>query len=165
MPSPTVVIESCAPQTANEQVHSQVVEMLTKLPRIDEKLNNAKRIFIKLNLGVQDCGLYLDRPIAYTDPAVYEGLAIFLQGRTGAEILAGDGTDGLTPTESAHQHGHMAIVEKYGHRFVDLNQPPSVRFTVPCPVMFKWYEMSAELQEVDLWISVAKMKSHSLCGI
>ena len=165
MSTPTVVIESCAPETANEQVHLMVGEMLAKLPGIDQKLKDAKRIFIKLNLGVKGCELYKNRPIAYTDPAVYEGLAIFLQSRTSAVIMAGDGTDTQTPAEAARLYGHMAVVEKYGHQFVDLNTPPFARFAVPKPKMFQWYEMSAQLLDVDLWISVAKMKSHSLCGI
>ena len=90
MSTPTVVIESCAPESANEMVHAKVGEMLAKLPDIDKKLRDAKRIFIKLNLGITGCELYKNRPIAYTDPAAYEGLAIFLLGRTNAEILPGE---------------------------------------------------------------------------
>ena len=62
----TVVIENCNPQTENEKVYSQIVEMLAKLPDIDERLRRARRIFIKLSLGIRDCQLYMNRPIAYT---------------------------------------------------------------------------------------------------
>jgi len=48
---------------------------------------------------------------------------------------------------------------------VDLHQPLHTRFAVPEPAMFRWYELSSALQEVDLFVSLAKMKSHSLCGV
>ena len=162
----TVVIESCKPETPRTRRSSpKVADMLGKLPGLDERLGQAKRIFIKLNLGIKGCQTYKDRPIAYTDPAVYEGVATYLQGRTEADVLVGDGTDSMPPADAAREHGHMAVVDRMGHRFVDLHQPPFARFHVPEPAMFRWYDLSAELQDVDLFVSLAKMKSHHLCGV
>jgi len=161
----TVVIETCRPKTANEEVIAQVASMLAKLPGLDERLGQAKRIFIKLNLGIKGGQTYKNRPIAYTDPAVYEGVATYLQGRTEADVLVGDGTDTLPPADAAREHGHMAVADRMGHRFVDPHEPPFARFHVPEPAMFRWYDLSAELQDVDLFVSLAKMKSHHLCGV
>jgi uncharacterized protein (DUF362 family) len=165
MARPTVVIENCDPQTTNEKVVALVEAMLSRLPGLAERVCRARRIFVKLNLGIPDCPTYRDRPIAYTDPAVLAGLAKFLRGRTTAIVLVGDGSDFIAPTEAARRRGHMAVVEQYGLQFVDLNQPPFARFEAACPAMFRRYELSAELKGVDLWFSVAKMKSHHLCGV
>lgn len=59
----------------------------------------------------------------------------------------------------------MAIAERFGLQFVDLHQPPYTRFHVPEPAMFRWYDLSSELQDIDLFVSIAKMKSHHLCGV
>ncbi|MBN1813050.1 MAG: DUF362 domain-containing protein, partial [Anaerolineae bacterium] len=132
---------------------------------LDERLKQAKRIFIKLNLGVKGCQTYKNRPIEYTDPAVFDGVATFLQRKTTAEVLVGDGTDSMTPADAARERGHMAVVEKMGYQFVDLHQPPYARFDISKPTMFRWYDLSAALQDVDLFISIAKMKAHHLCGV
>ena len=144
MKKATVVIERCEAKTANEEVITKVGEMLSQLPGIDDRLKQAKRIFIKLNLGVPGCTTYRNRPIDYTDPAVYEGVAAFLEGKTTCHHLAGDGTDGNTPTEAARQRGHMEVAEKYNHQFVNLHQPPFKRFAISKPAMFRWYDLSAD---------------------
>lgn len=161
----TVVIERCEAKIPNEEVIAKMVDMLSKLPGIVERLKQAKRIFIKLNLGIKGCQTYKNRPIAYTDPAVFEGVAEFLQGKTQAKVLVGDGTDSMAPADAARERGHMAVVDKMGYQFVDLHQPPFARFHIPQPAMFRWYDLSAALQDVDLMISIAKMKSHHLCGV
>ena len=165
MNQPTVVIETCRPETANENVAAQVAEMLSKLPDFAAHLDRAKRIFIKLNLGVGRAPMYKGRPVTHTDPVVFEGLAKFLADKTEAKVLVGDGCCGITPKEAARKRGHMAIIEANGYQFVDLHQPPYARFDVPHPTMFRWYQMAETLKDVDLWISVAKMKAHHLCGV
>jgi uncharacterized protein (DUF362 family) len=161
----TVVIEPCVPETANEEVATKVTAMLGKLPGIEERLARARRIFVKLNIGVRSSPNYLGRPYTNVDSPVFAGLAAFLRERTEAQVLVGDGCDGIAPAEAARERGHMAIVEESGFEFVDLRQPPYARFVLPNPAMFRWYELSAALQDVDLFVSVAKMKSHHLCGV
>jgi uncharacterized protein (DUF362 family) len=161
----TVVIERCEPQTPNEAVSVQVAEMLARLPGIDERLRRAQRIFVKLNLGISEAPSYMGRPFDCVDSAIFAGLAAFLRPRTGAQVLVGDGSDWIAPADAARERGHMEIVEEAGFRFVDLHQPPRARFEVPSPAMFRWYELSSALQDIDLFVSVAKMKSHRLCGV
>lgn len=161
----TVVIEPCAPQASNEEVSAKVVDMLGQLPGIDERLGRAKRIFIKPNIGISKAPSYLGRPFDCVDSAVFAGLAAFLRDRTDAHVLVGDGCDGIAPTDAARERGHMAIIEEAGFQFVNLHQPPHTRFAVPDPAMFRWYELSSALQDVDLFVSLAKMKSHHLCGV
>jgi uncharacterized protein (DUF362 family) len=96
---------------------------------------------------------------------VFAGLAAYLRDRTDAHVLVGDGCDGIAPADAARERGHMAIIEEAGFEFVDLHQPPHARFAVPDPAMFRWYELSSALQDVDLFVSLAKMKSHHLCGV
>jgi uncharacterized protein (DUF362 family) len=165
MPKHAVVIGPCQPQASNEEVSAKVAGMLGQLPGIDERLGRARRIFIKLNMGVSKAPSYLGRPFDCVDAAVFAGLAAFLRDGTDAHVLVGDGSDGITPADAARERGHMAIIEEAGFEFVDLHQPPHARFAVPDPAMFCWYELSSALQDVDLFISLAKMKSHHLCGV
>jgi uncharacterized protein (DUF362 family) len=161
----TVVIRPCRPETANEDVVANVTEMLNALPSIDERLGKANRIFVKLNLGITKAPRYKGRPFDCVDSAVFAGLAAFLKGRTEAQVLIGGGCDGIAPAEAARERGHMAIIEENGFQFVDLHQPPFTCFAVPNPAMFRRYELSSALEDIDLFISVAKMKSHHLCGV
>jgi uncharacterized protein (DUF362 family) len=161
----TVVIEPCAPETPNEEVSSKVAEMLGKLPNVEKRLKQAKRIFVKLNLGIRRAPTYRERPFDCVDWSVFAGLAAFLRERTGAEVLVGGGCDGITPVDAARERGHMAIIEESGFQFIDLHEPPYTRFTVTDPAMFRWYELSSALQDVDLFVSLAKMKAHHLCGV
>ena len=161
----TVVIEPCAPQTPNEEVSAKVADMLGKLPGIERRLKDAKRIFVKLNIGVTRAPSYRERPMSCVDSSVFAGLASYLRERTDAQVLVGDGCDGIAPADAARERGHMDTIEESGFQFVDLHQPPHARFAVPQPAMFRWYELSSALQDVDLFVSVAKMKSHHLCGV
>jgi uncharacterized protein (DUF362 family) len=160
-----VAIERCAPQAPNEEVSAKVADMLARLPGIEERLGEAKRIFIKLNIGTRHSPSYLGRPMSCVDWGVFAGLAAYLGERTDAQVLVGDGCDGIAPADAARERGHMAVIEEHGFQFVDLHQGPYARFTVPSPAMFRWYELSAALQDVDLFVSVAKMKSHHMCGV
>jgi uncharacterized protein (DUF362 family) len=161
----TVVIEPCQPQASNKEVVAKVADMLAQLPGIDHHLGRAKRIFVKLNIGISQAPTYRGRPFDCVDSAVFAGLAAFLRNRTDAHILVGDGCDGIAPAEAARERGHMTIIKEAGFEFVNLHQPPHTRFVVPEPAMFRWYELSSALQEVDLFVSLAKMKSHSVCGV
>ena len=107
----------------------------------------------------------MGRPFTYVDPAVLAGLATFIRGRTDALVLVGDGTDHYTPVQAAQAHGHLAIIEQAGFQFVDLHLAPYTRFNVPHPAMFRGYELSSELEDIDLFISLAKLKAHHLCGV
>ena len=161
----TVVIDRCEPETPNEQVSAQVEAMLARLPGIDERLARAARILIKVNTGVGRAPQYRGRPIDCVDGSVFAGLAAFVHERTEAHVLVGDGWRAGGLEERARERGYMAPIEQYGYELVDLAQAPYARFDVPYPAMFRWYELSSALQDVDLTISVSKMKSHHLCGI
>jgi len=161
----TVVIERCAPATPDEEVTAKVSDLLGKLPGIDERLARAKRIFVKLNIGIRQAPTYLGRPFDCVDASVFAGLAAFLRERTAAQVLVGDGNDGIAPADAARERGHMAVIQQYGLKFVDLHQPPYARFAIANPAMFRWYELSSALQDIDLFVSVTKMKSHGLCGV
>jgi hypothetical protein len=68
MTRPKVVIQKCDPKTPNEDVSAQVAEMLGQLPGIEERLGQARRIFIKVNLGLPIDQDYLGRPLALVGP-------------------------------------------------------------------------------------------------
>ena len=92
-------------------------------------------------------------------------VAAWVQSHTTAPIRVGDGTDGIGFEEAMAQEGHRAVIEELGLTPLNLNEPPYQRFVVPRPQMFRWYSLSAALAEADFVISLAKMKSHHLCGV
>ncbi len=167
MPTPTVVLRPCAPDAPD--IATRVVELLTALvarsPQTAARLSRARRIFIKLNIGIPGLHTYLGRPVAYVDPQVFEGLATFLRDHTAAEVIVGDGTDGIPTLDAARERGHLAVAENAGFRLVNLHREPVARFDVPDPAMFCTYRLPAFLHEVDLVISLAKMKAHTICGV
>ena len=113
----TVVIEPCAPETPNEEVSAKVADMLGKLPGIEQRLQEAKRIFVKLNIGIGHSPTYRERPMSCVDWSVFAGLASYLRERTDAQVLVGDGCDGIAPADAARERGHMAIIEESGFQF------------------------------------------------
>ena len=161
----TVALRGCPPSATLEEVSAGVAEILDSLPGIDAKLSRAKRILIKINLCPGKARTYADRPIDFVDPAVYAGLAAYLRDHTDADVSLGDGTDGEGPAAAAEQQGHAGVIEEYGHHLLDLNQPPFSLFSPSHPAMFRSYHLSSRLENTDVIISLAKMKSHHLCGI
>jgi uncharacterized protein (DUF362 family) len=165
MTAPTVVIRPCEPDANQGRITSTVHEMLGRVPGVADRLARAKTVLIKINVGPGGRREYLGRAIEYVDPPVLRAVAAWVRSRTGARILVGDGTDGLGFEEAITQEGHRAVMDELGLTPLNLNEPPYRRFIVPRPLMFRWYDLPAALAEADFVISLAKMKSHHLCGV
>ncbi len=164
--NPTVVIERCPPETDRDNVKSKVIAMLEQLPNLDARLSSAQCILIKPNIGNEfNVRMYKGWPTTFVDPLMLEAVSDFLRPRTGATILVGDGVVGGTTEEKARNHGYMDVIERKGLQFIDFNAGPYARFDVPDPVMFRWYRLPAALKDVDLTISLAKLKSHETTGV
>jgi len=169
----TVVIERCDPKSPDGEIRDKVAAMLSKLPDIDARLGRAQsmRVWGALTVSFSKSTSASGRrpPISAGRLTMWTPLC--------STVLPPFCTNGPTPTcwlvmvamgsrpPRPRQHGHMAIIDEVGFRFLDLHQPPYARFAVPQPAMFRWYDLSAALEEVDLVISVAKMKAHHLCGL
>ena len=165
MELPVVVIRPCAPEAEPSLIASTVHEMLGKVPGIEDRLARARIVFIKINLSPRGRREYLGRAVEYVDPVVLRAVAIWVAARTGARIMVGDGTDGIGFEQALEQEGHRAVIEELGLVPVNLNDPPYTRFVVPRPLSHRWYDLSAKIAEADFIISLAKMKSHHLCGV
>jgi len=163
--SSVVVVRPCAPEAEPSVIVSTIHEVLGKVPGIEERLARTKAVFIKINLGPSGRREYLGRAVEYVDPVVLHGVATWVASRTGARIMVGDGTDGIGFDQALEQEGHRAVIEELGLEPVDINNPPHRRFVVPRPLMHRWYDLSARIAEADFIISLAKMKSHHLCGV
>ena len=161
----TVAIEQCDPSSNKDDVIAKTGDVLASLPGIKERIGRAKKIFIKINISPIEVVGYKDRPFQYVDPDILEGCAVFFRKYSDAEIIVGDGADGMGPKLAAETQGHMSVIENHGMRLVDLNEGPYERYVVPDPAMFRWYELASEIKDADLIVSLAKMKSHHLCGV
>jgi uncharacterized protein (DUF362 family) len=161
----SVVVEPCRPPLSDGEVAARVGEVLARLPGLAERLARAERIFIKVNLGSGPPPRHMGRATDYVDPAVFRGLAIYLRRHSGAEVLVGDAPGGPAPERTARERGHLTVMDEAGFQFVNLHRPPYARYDVPRPVMFRYYELAQTLREVDLFISLQKIKAHHLCGL
>jgi len=171
----TVVIEPCQLTLKDEEIVDRTEEMLAKIPNVRDRIGKAGRIFVKVNMGMSHDvygrqlkfeDLYFQgRAIEFVDPLVLKGLLRFLRSVTSAGILIGDGTLLGNTDRMAEEHGFKAIIEESGAEYINLNNPPFSRFSVPEPVMFHWYELAESLKDVDLTVSLASLKSHHLCGV
>lgn len=155
----------CEPDSSTEDVEKKVTELIGALPQVVDRLRSARKILIKINLAPGSIDYYRERPFQFTDPQVFNACVAFIRDVSDAEIIAGDGTDGMGPAEAIEKEGHKRVIEKRGIRFVDLNIGSFERFEVPRPSIFNWYNLSAELLGVDFVMSIAKMKSHHMCGV
>lgn len=160
-----VVIQKCRPETDRSDVVDAVYEMLKSAAVDTAKLGSAKKVLIKPNLGIANIPVFKGRYTTVVDTDVFEGVCRFLSENTDAEILYGDGMTHTDIRDAMKDRGYSDIAEKYNMRLVDLNKGPYASFRVEEPAMFSRYELSAELEDVDFFVSVAKMKSHHLCGV
>lgn len=164
--NPTVIIESCQTETARNDVKAKVISMLEKLPGLDTRLSSARCILIKPNIGNDFLArMYKGWPTTFVDPVMLEAVADYLRPRTKAKVLVGDGVVGGTTEGTARNHGYMDVIEREGFSFIDFNAGPYERFDVSDPVMFRWYSLPAVLKDIDLTISLAKLKSHETTGV
>lgn len=161
----TCAVEQCGVDEDRTAVIHKVESMLDSLPTAAAQLRAARKVFVKVNIGIPFDTSYRGHPVTTVDAAVFAGVAAFVSANTTGRVLVGDGCDGISPVDAARQRGHMEIIEQHGFEFVSLHDAPYERFVVREPEMFRWYDLSAVLKDVDVFISVAKMKSHHLCGV
>jgi Uncharacterized conserved protein len=162
----------CPSTSSDEAVIRKTEEAIHALGDYGRGLRGARKIAVKINLGISRVVLTDGKQTELTDPAVVEGVVRAIREVTDAEIILGD-----APTEprlfdgTLHplfdMLGYPERLGKYANiRLVDFGQGELVEVPMRHDgSMFARYWMHRELAEADAFVSVAKMKAHASMGL
>ncbi len=162
---PIVSVVRCDARADGQVVAERLAQAAEQLGGLGRLFAGKRKVFIKSNIGIADVRLHAGRQIALTDPAVVRATVALIREHFSGELLIGDATtDG--PCARVYQMiGLDEALAPYDVRQIEPNEPPFVEFKVPGePLMFGSYQFSAELADVDAFVSIAKMKSHVSAG-
>jgi uncharacterized protein (DUF362 family) len=152
-------------------VRRQVQALLDGLGGLEDVVGRGDRVAIKVNLT----GGTGSEPPAST-PAVERFVTHPEVVRAVGELLRDAGAGQLFIVESVWDPrsyplwGYEEVAQGLGATLVDLNAPQPYKDFVSVPVGADWfvypeYIVNPILQDVDVFVSVAKMKCHWCCGV
>lgn len=154
-----------------QQVRAQLEAMLDDLGGLGDLVSPGARVGIKVNLTGSTAWDGEGKPLAteyfVTHPAVVGALAELLRDAGAAEISIMDATFEEACFE---KWGYAAMAKPLNARLVNLDKPDPyggyARVQVgPNPLVYDWFYLNGLLRELDVFISVGKMKCHSTTGV
>ena len=165
----TVRAARCDHRASEEEIYDTVCRITSPLERSWERLENARRVVIKLNMLWPPPGVEYGDGVRYfegrrqelVDDAVLRAVLRLLRDRTSAELIVTDTT--AAPELALNFQSHL---DDFDVEYVESNDPPSRYFDVPgggC--MFSRYQLNSCFAEADAVVSLAKMKSHGFMGV
>lgn len=152
-------------------VRRQVQALLDGLGGLQGVVGSGDRVAIKVNLTG---GSYYQPPAGLaatesymTHPEVVRALAELLRDAGAREVLI---VEALFDAESYRRYGYEEMAQALGATLVDLNRPdPHADFGLfplgTGGLVYDQFAMHRLLQEADVLISAAKMKTHCRCGV
>jgi uncharacterized protein (DUF362 family) len=152
-------------------LRAQLEQLISDLGGLSDLIRPGARVGIKANLTG---GTWWDGPnkppateFFVTHPAVIGALAGLLKDAGARSITV---MDGLGDPTSFEQWGYVDMAAPLGLNLTDLNLPaPHPGFTRLAvngtPLVYDTFWVNAILTEIDVFISVAKMKCHTTTGV
>jgi uncharacterized protein (DUF362 family) len=152
-------------------VRQQVQALLDGLGGLDDVVSSGDRVAIKVNLT---SGTHFEPPAGVsatesylTHPEVVRALGELLRDAGARELFI---VEAVYDRESYPLYGYEAMAKALDASLIDLNDPHPYSDFASTPVGEGWfiYEsfvLNRILQEVDAFVSVAKMKCHFNCGV
>jgi uncharacterized protein (DUF362 family) len=158
--------DSYAPALVREQVQA----VLDAVGGLGDVLRHGNRVALKVNLtgGVSSTGLAgIPETESYlTHPEVVKALCELLRDAGVRDIFI---VEAVYEEESWSHYGYIEVADWVDARLVNLNEAdPYAGFLqqpVSAPIVYDRFTFNPVLEEVDAFISVAKMKCHSSCGV
>ncbi|MBN1246386.1 MAG: DUF362 domain-containing protein [Anaerolineae bacterium] len=173
--APTGLSSKVAIATARDydrdMIYNTVRDMLDDLGGLGDVVRPGDRVALKTNLTG---GLGNDGPPGYspmesfvTHPEVVRALAALVRDAGAKEVFI---VEAVYQWGSYTQWGYEEIAEDVGATLIDLNRPDPYDDFVDAVVpgggeMYDSYIFNPILQEVDAFMSVAKMKCHWVAGV
>lgn len=164
----TVRATRCDHMASDEEILNRLQTITEPLERSWHKIENARKILIKTNMvwPPDRIRYFAGRRQELVDDSVMLAVLQLLRERTDAELCIIDTTFSQDDGGLSPQVNFQPLLEKFGVRFIDANQPPFALIDVPGGgLMFSRYQLHAEIADADAFISVAKMKNHAFMGI
>ena len=143
-------------------VRKAVAMCIGELPGVQEAFGQSHRVLLKPNL------LSSRRTIeehVNTHPAVVQALAEVLIGEYGCEVAIGDSCGSLTPssTAAAIRNSQMdRVAEEVGASVYNVDTQPRHVVDFPQAQIYTRIPLPENLDQFDLIVSVAKLKTHGL---
>jgi len=138
------------------------------LERSWSTLERARTVLIKVNMMMlpERIVRFEGRRRELVDDAVFRASLRLLRERCSGELVTTD-TNGHPPGERPGPSlNYLPILEEFGVRYVDSNEPPFETYKVPGGGrMFSRYQLSACIGEADAVVSISKMKNHAFMGV
>jgi uncharacterized protein (DUF362 family) len=175
-PSPTLAPAQVAlAQAASYDptlVRQQVEAVFDSLGGLEDVVGTGDRVAIKVNLtgGVRggSPSVVANAPETYvTHPAVTRAAGELLRDAGAKEIYI---VEAVWEWASFEQWGYVEVADDLGATLIDLNNSEPYSDFASTPVGKDWFiyesfTFNHILEEVDAFVSLAKMKCHWLCGI
>jgi uncharacterized protein (DUF362 family) len=137
-------------------VEAALRRALDHLGGIESIVPEGSRVLIKPNL------VRKQTPPDTTDPAIVEALVRIINGRNPKVVRIAEGSGEGNTFENFQALGYLQVAERTGAALVDLNYGEMENFTVPGGgIVFSSFTFNKVLSDVDVFISVAAMKTHS----
>ncbi len=173
-PSPPLLSQVAIAQATSYDraiVRQQVQALLDGLGGLDDVISRGARVAIKTNLtggagtrplpGVPAIESYI------THPEVVRALGELLRDAGAGQLFI---VEAVYDKDSYPLWGYTEVAEALGATLIDLNVPQPYGDFVSAPVGPDWfiyqeYTINPILQEIDAFVSVAKMKCHYNCGV
>jgi uncharacterized protein (DUF362 family) len=152
-------------------VRQQVQAMLDSLGGLGDVVHAGDRVALKVNLTG---GHYFDPPAGLsatesylTHPEIVRALGELLRDAGARELFI---VEAVYDKESFPAFGYEEVARALNATLVDLNEPQPYSDFASTPVGEDWFiydrfTFNPILEEVDAFVSVAKMKSHCRCGV
>jgi uncharacterized protein (DUF362 family) len=152
-------------------VRRQVQAALDSLGGLGDVLRPGARVALKVNLtGGTSCPLVGNRPRIesyWTHPAVVQAVGELLRDAGAKELYI---VEGLFTADTYAQGGYVEVAQRLAATLVDLNYPAPYKsyYTAsvgPSPLIYESFSFNRVLDNVDVFVSVPKLKCHYCCGV
>lgn len=167
---PRVAIAKAA-QYERKLVRQQMQTLLDNLGGVSDIIRRGARVAIKVNLtggtGPQPLPKVSAIESYVTHPEVVRALGELLRDAGASQLYV---VEAVYEARSYPEWGYTDVAQSIGAGLVDLNDPAPYRGFTSAPVGKNWllydsFTFHPILQEIDAFVSVAKMKCHWNCGV
>lgn len=152
-------------------IHDRVRDLLDGIGGLGDVIGSGDRVAIKVNLtgGVSVKPLPGVSPVEsyVTHPEVVRALCGFVRDAGAREVFI---VEAVYEWQSYTEWGYTDVADDVGAQLIDLNRPDPYSDFAATPVPDKPYvyddfTFNPLLNDIDVFISVSKMKCHYCCGV
>lgn len=148
-----------------DRVRAAVRRCVAALPDLQERFRNARRVLLKPNLLSSTRG---PEKHVNTHPEVVRAIGELLADDYGCALAIGDSCGTLTEGSSARairKSGMEDVCRDLGAEVYNVDTQPRHVHDFPQGEIYRAIPLPSNLDQFDMVVSVAKLKTHSLTGV